>query len=269
MSKLSWSWSVSLALVSLMSSSARADEGETTTSLVDRPAPTPGTVTKAEAAAGTFLPFTQTGVVDFRRAFAAGFAGYDTARKSGSFEALAEVHLWGPIALRGGAVYTNAGASVRPSIGARVQALREGRHGVDGALGVFYRPEGLTEPEGEVESVLSIGRHVGPAYLAGNVLYGQDPEGNERDGELRLAAIGPATARLLVGFDSRLRFDLGSNAAKLAAHNEATFDVLAGPVASVVIGPVALSLQGGASGVRLQQHNSYGAFVMTGVGTAF
>jgi hypothetical protein len=56
--------------VFLLPSAARADDDGPTTSVVDRPASTQGTVTKAEAAAGTFLPFSQTGVVDSRRAFA-------------------------------------------------------------------------------------------------------------------------------------------------------------------------------------------------------
>jgi hypothetical protein len=224
--------------------------------------------TRATASLGAFLPFSQPAVLDQQRAYALGLGGYDSARHTGTFEAATEVRVWGPIALRGGAVYTNGDRTLRPSFGARLQLLRERRQGVDGAFGVFYRPEGLTEPEGEIESVLSIGAHAGQTYLLGNLLYGQDPEGNERDGELRLAALRPVWARFLLGFDARLRFDLGSNAVKLAQRHEATLDALIGPSATALVGPLALSLQGGGSALRLGQSTAYGAFVMMGIGTA-
>jgi len=221
------------------------------------------------ATAGAFLPFTQTAALDRQRAYASSVGGYDSARGTGSFEANAEVRLWGPIAVRGGAVYTVSGRQLRPSFGARVQVLHEGQHGVDGAFGVFYRPEGLTEPEGEIESAVSIGRHVGETYLLGNLLYGQDPEGNERDGELRLAALRPIRSRFLGGIDGRMRFDLGSQAARLAAHNEATLDAVLGPSLTALVGPVALSMHAGGSALRLQQQSTaFGAFVMFGLGTA-
>lgn len=237
--------------------------------MIDREAaPSMHELSKAETALGTFLPLSQAPTVEGRRAFVTGLGGHDNARNSASFEALTEVHVWGPFALRGGAVYTNAGRTLKPSFGARVGLLREGRHGVDGAFGVFYKPEGLTEPEGEIEGVVSLGRHLGATYLIGNLAYGQDPEGNERDGEVRVAAIRPVSEIVFVGFDGRTRFDLGSNAAKLAANHEATFDLLAGPLASIVLGPMALSLHGGVSSVRLAGHTSTGAFVLAGLGSA-
>jgi len=84
-------------------------------------------------------------------------------------------------------------------------------------------------------------------------LRGQDPEGNERVGEVRLALLEPFGACFLVGLDGRLRFDLGSQAAKLAQHNEPTMDAVAGPTILALLGPIAISAQGGAapSGCRV------------------
>jgi hypothetical protein len=111
---------------------------------------------------------------------------------------------------------------------------------------------------------------VGATYVLGNVAYGQDPDGNERDGELRFAAVRAAGTRVLAGLDSRLRLDLGSSAAKLALHREATLDVLVGPSAAVFVGPVALLAHAGGSAVRFQGANvQYGVFAMAGAGTAF
>jgi hypothetical protein len=222
------------------------------------------------ASVGAFLPLSQAASIEGVRAYAVGLAGYDSARQTGTFEASTEVRLFGPVSVRGGAVYTSSTRSLRPSFGARVQALREARAGVDLSLGAFYRPEGLTEPEGEIESVLSVGRHVGSSYLLGNLLYGQDPDGHERDGEVRLAALRPVGPRWIVGLDSRGRFDLGSDRTILAQHMESTFDAVAGPLVTAVLKPVALSLQAGGSATRMPLANTrYGAFVMTGIGTAF
>jgi hypothetical protein len=203
------------------------------------------------------------------KAQAFGLGGYDTARKAGVFEANAEVRIWGPISVRGGAVHTTGSDTLRPTFGARFQALRESVHGFDGSVGVFYRPEGLTEPEGEIEAVFAAGMHLGRTYAVANVLYGQDPEAQERDGEVRLAALHPVGERLFLGVDSRLRFDLGSDSAKLAAHGEPTLDVLGGPAATLLLGPVALLAQGGASAIRLQGATRVGGFVLGGLGAAF
>jgi hypothetical protein len=228
-------------------------------------APPPARVERT-AATGGFLPLTQTASLDGQSAIGMATGGYDGSRRAGLFEAAAEVRLWGPLAVRGGAVYTGDDRRLRPSFGARVQALHESRHGVDGAVGVFYRPEGLTEPEGEIEAAVSAGAHLGATYLLGNLVYGQDGEGRERDGELRVAGLRPVTSRLLLGFDGRLRFDLGSNK---PGRSEPTLDVLVGPAATFLVGPVALLLNGGASTLRVHGAGATGAFVLGGLGTSF
>jgi hypothetical protein len=221
--------------------------------------------TRNSAGTGAFLPFTLAATVEKQAAVGSAIGGYDGAHGAGVFEAAAEVRVWGPVALRGGAVYASTSDRLRPSLGARVQALRESRHGVDGAVGVAYRPEGFTEPEGELEAVFSLGSHLGATYLLGNLAYGQDPEGNERDGEVRLAALHPV-GPLFLGGDARARFDLGSAAAK----NEARLDAVVGPMASVVVGPVSLLVQGGASALKLRgAPTRIGALVLGGVGASF
>jgi hypothetical protein len=217
------------------------------------------------AATGGFLALTHSATLEGPAAHGFASGGYDSARGASMFEAVAEARIWGPLAVRGGVVYTGD-ARLRPSAGARVQALRERRHGLDGTLGVFYRPEGLTEPEGEIEAVVALGGHLGGSYLAGNLVYGQDPEGRERDGEVRLSVVAPALSRLHLGLDGRVRFDLGSAA---RGPDDATLDALAGPAAAVSLGPIALLLQGGGSALRLDTRTRYGAFVMGGAGTIF
>jgi hypothetical protein len=226
-------------------------------------------VVSRSAGAGSFLPLTQAAAVQGQGAHGVATGGYDGARGAAMFEAAAEVGIWGPLAVRGGAVYTGSDRRLRPSLGARIQALTEARHGIDGALGVFYRPEGLTEPEGEVETVLSAGAHLGRTYLLANVVYGQDPEGNERDGEVRLAGQRPVGERLFLGIDGRLRFALGTPPAGSRAAGEPTLDLMLGPAATVVVGRLALLVHGGASALRAHSAGAYGAFLVGGLGTSF
>jgi len=217
------------------------------------------------AASGALLPFTSGAPLQDQRAVGAAFGGYDSTRQAALFEVAAEARIWRGLSLRGGAFYTASTDTLRPSFGARYQLLSESRAGFDGSLGVFYRPEGLTEPEGEIETVLSAGRHLGRTYLLANLVYGQDPEANERDGEVRIAALRPVGSLLFLGLDGRVRFDMGSKPTKL----EAKLDAIAGPVATVLAGPVALTLQGGASALRLKDSTSYGAVVLGGLGSSF
>jgi hypothetical protein len=225
--------------------------------------------TRQSASAGRLLVHTHPAALDGQAALVSALGGYDSARRTGLFEAAAEVRVWGLLSVRGGAVYTSGDGRLRPSFGGRLQLLAESARGLDGAIGVFYRPEGLTEPEGELEAVVSAGRHAGETYLAANLVYGQDPEGNERDGELRLAAVHPLAERLLLGLDGKLRFDLGSDRARQAHRGEPRLDAVAGPLLTLFVGPVAILAQAGASAVAFSDRTAFGAFVVSGLAGAF
>src|SRR4029079_84205 len=152
--------------------------------------------------------------------------------------ATAEVRVWGPFALRGGAEDSPVRKEPRPTLGGRVQLLHQERHGIDGSLSVFYRPEGFTEPEGEIETFVSLGRRFDRLTVLGNLVYGQDPEGHERDGEVRFASLY-AAGRWTFGVDSRLRFAIGTQKSAMA-QAEPRFDLLAGPRSSAPVGSGAL-----------------------------
>ena len=81
---------------------------------------------------------------------------------------------------------------------------------------------------------MSVGRRFGRYSVLGNLVYGQDPEGHERDGEIRAAALG-ALGRWTLGLDSRFRFAIGSQQTAMA-RAEPSFDLFGGPVAGAVVG---------------------------------
>lgn len=231
------------------------------------PTPAPGGATRS-AEAGMFLPFTLASRVDTQAAFVTTLSGYDSARKSALLEGATEIHLWGPIAVRAGAVYTDAANTLKPTFGLHVQALSQERHGVDASAAVVYKPEGFSEGEGEVEAIFTVGRRAGRLGMFANLVYGQDPEAAERDGEVRLAALYSLRERLQAGLDTRFRFDLGSDPGKRRAKLEADYDLIAGPTASLTLGPVALIGQAGVSAVRVTNLN-VGAIALGGLGAAF
>jgi hypothetical protein len=218
-------------------------------------------------ASGDFSALTLPARVGATQAFAWGMGGYDSGRKGPLADSAVEVHVWGPLALRAGATYGNDTQRMRPSAGARLQLLRQEKAGVDGALSVFFKTEGFTEAEGEIETFASIGRTFDRVSVIGNLVYGQDPEGNERDGETRLSAFYRG-GRFALGVDSRVRFAVGTQHGKAAAI-EPTFDATGGPTATAMVGPLALFAEAGPSAFRLGGATSVGVAVFGGVGSAF
>lgn len=218
---------------------------------------------------GNFLPLTLTPTVSRVHALAAGYGGYDSAQSGARLESFAEAHIYGPFALRFGAQSRNLNQSVSPSVTGRVQLLSEADHGFDGAVSLAYKAEGFDEPEGEVELVLAAARSVGRWRLIGNLGYGQDPEGRERDGELRGAFLCRLGSIYYLGLDARGRFDLGSERAHLRARNEPTFDLDVGPVLNLALGPIALGVHGGLSVLQRVDGDAQAGFVaLGGLGTA-
>lgn len=216
---------------------------------------------------GAFSGLTMPARVGSTRAFAWGFGGYDSTRSGAIFDSAAEVALWGPVALRGGATYSNDTNRMRPSVGARVQLLRQDRHGIDGSVSIFFKTEGFTEGEGEIETFASIGKTFEEFSLVGNLVYGQDPEGNERDGELR-AMIFHTRGRFSLGVDGRARFAIGTQHGK-AASVEPKFDATGGPLATVVLGAFALFAEVGPSALSLGGGTKVGVSGFGGVGSTF
>ena len=226
--------------------------------------------TARTAEAGGFLPLALSPQVGVTSSAASSVAGYDSAARVPVLSAYAEARLFGPLALR---FASSVGASAKklgPGIAARVQFLREETHGVSASASVGYKAEGFTEPEGEIETALAIGRRFGTVLLVGNVLYGQDAEGNERDGELSLSAMLRLTRWAHLGVDTRGRLDLGSRRAALAAAGEPQYALAAGPTASFVLGPVTLVAHAGAAVFRRSdQGTAAGVVALGGAGTAF
>lgn len=219
---------------------------------------------QASAQAGTFLPLTDSAQTGAHRGYVLVRGGYDWARGSIQSDARVEATLLPWLAIRGGPIYTQHPERFRPFIGVRAQALSQTDHGLDLGFGLAYQPEGFTEAEGEIELTVALGRHFGRLGTFANVVYGQDPEARERDGEVRLAALYELAAPLQAGLDARLRVDLGSEPEVRKAEGEAEWDLLVGPTLSYAAGSIATLVHAGLSAVD-RAPARYGAFVLLGV----
>ena len=217
---------------------------------------------------GSFLPETLSARIGSTKLFAYGSGGYDSSRGGPLIDSAVEASVWGPFALRFQAVYGNNTDKMRPSIAGRVQLLRQERQGLDGALTVFFKTEGFTETEGELEVFASLGRRFEQLSLIGNLVYGQDPEGNERDGEVHAAAFRQHKW-LMYGIDSRVRFAIGMQHGH-AATTEPVFDFMAGPIATAATGMGALFAQVGPSAFQLDNGPTHvGVAALAGLGAAY
>jgi hypothetical protein len=221
-------------------------------------------------AAGTYMPLSLAPDIEPKTVQAAAEGGYDGARDAGTLRSFAQATIYGPLALRLGAASTHAGR-IAPLVGARAQLLNQPAHGVAFAASLFYKAEGFTELEGEIEGVLSVARRFDAWLLLSTLAYGQDPEGHERDAEVSLACLLSLSRVAHVGLDARGRFGFGEEEAEGESREaEPASDLQAGPVLNLALGPVVLSAHAGASAVRREDETTrVGLVAAAGLGSAF
>ncbi len=140
----------------------------------------------------------------------------------------AEALVLGRITIRAGVEY-DAGKT-RPSASASYLFF-DPEHSAIGLLaGLAYKPEGLTEPDGEFEGTVALSHKFGDALGSASVTYGQDADFKEHDAEIALAAVEPLSKSVALGGVTRARSGLGS-----AKDLGARWDGLAGGLARMQI----------------------------------
>jgi hypothetical protein len=205
------------------------------------------------------------------RATATAWGGYDGAKRSPLLTATAEVRIAGRVVLVAGAGYTAdmpSAPQFRPQIGLRAQFLDQAKHGIDGGASLMYRQDLFSNEEGFFQGVVALERRQGRVRLVGNVLYGQDGEGDDHDGEVRVAALYEARPGLLVGADTRYRHDLFSSDPNRFARNRPEYEAAAGPTISYTRGSWAVMAETGFSAVRTTTTQT-GVIALGGVASSF
>jgi hypothetical protein len=227
---------LSLALSSTWSSVSRADDDDAAsgTPIAARPSAdddvfTPGLTHAAAHGRGAMV----------------GTVSYSGASDKTTLDLNGEVQVLGPLRLV--LRVDNVTDTARPGIGAAVQFLDEAKHGAAASAYFTYKAEGFTEPEGELELMVSLGKQLGPARGTFNLAYGQDPEARERDGEVALGVHVEPMRGLFAGVMGRYRDALGSDGDKGTG---VVRDVLGGASATFVVGRFGVTALAGFTGVE-------------------
>ena len=156
---------------------------------------------------------------------------------------------------------------LRGELGVRAQFVFEADAGFDLAAGLAYLDEGFNLRPAVVPS-LAASAHLGSVLLLGNVAYGHGLADEERFGALRLAALQPLSQALRIGLDSALELDLELDEDE--PEGEPQVVLQGGPIATLALGNVALSAQGGVSLVQLRFESArLGGLALVGAGGAF
>jgi hypothetical protein len=198
---------------------------------------------------GAFLPFTVGASTS--AAYGRILSGYDGARSAFVYDGIADAHIVGGLAVRAGYASSDLSGHASALLGGRFQFLSQRQHALDLSAGLFYMPQDL-EGEGLVKASLFLGRNLGAVRLFANLGYGQDPEADDGRGELALGFLVPMVPALSLGLDARTRARVFTSDEKHDGIYEPIFDVIAGPVAHYVLGPVVITGHAGWSSVVVQ-----------------
>src|SRR5262249_30769118 len=134
-------------------------------------------------------------------------AGYDGAQQRAQATGVVEAALIPHLAIFTGATYgeETRGAS-RPTIGAAYQLLDPRAAAIGLRVSTAYKPEGFSEPEGEIESMVIASRLISGDVARSFAAYGTDPDGNESDVELGAGYMHRLATNWVVGATTRYRY---------------------------------------------------------------
>ncbi len=148
----------------------------------------------------------------------------------------------------------------RPAMGVAYQLI-DPRHGDYGArLSLSYKPEGFTEPDGEIESVLVGSRQILGGVARAMLAYGQDVDRKESDAEAGVSLVERVAPNVVVGGTFRYRRGL------MVKAGEPSWDLIGGAITGLAFGRSRLELLVGADGIRYTT-DQWGIVGLLSIGT--
>jgi hypothetical protein len=254
---------IGLALGSGFSGSARAEPTDEL-DVADAPAAYRADMTR-------MLPNTTSALVGTTPALTAAWAGYDGAAQTPVMSLGTEVRLVGRLAIVAGVAYGNAhvsDAGLRPQLGVRLQILQQRTSGVDASAAFTFREDRFTSEDGLYQGELAVGRSFGETSTVVNLLYAQDGEGDDHQGELRLAAARRIWGGLHVGAEGRYMHSLASTDPHRNAFGTPSMEAMAGPVVAFMTGGWGFLAEVGVA-MRQTSRLDTGVTTLGGVARAF
>jgi hypothetical protein len=199
-----------------------------------------------------------------------GWAGYNSATNAPVFTSTAEAWIVPRFSLVAGFGTTpQPGAtSVRAQGGARVFVLDQQRHGVNAGIAFLYRQDRFANEDGMLEWSAMVSRRFGATLALANLVYAQDGEGDDREGEIRLIGMHDLGSGLHLGLDNRVRRSLGSSDPHRSQHSNPTLEFNAGPLLAYTMGRWSLMSEAGISGQKVDRLRT-GMLVLGGVGASY
>lgn len=188
-------------------------------------------------------------------AVALAWGGYDDGMHAPVAVFRSEIRLMSRLVLMAGAGYSvpnalgQGGGSFRPEIGGRVQILDQGESYLNLSAGLLFREDRFGAEDGMFQGIVAASRRVGRTSVLVNVVYSQDGEGDDHEGEARLAVIRDLGAHLHLGLDGRGSHSLASTDPKRTIVGTPVGQAFAGPLAAVTFGPIALLAEAGLDSV--------------------
>jgi hypothetical protein len=201
---------------------------------------------------------------------ASGWGGYDGATSNPVATATAEAWLIPRLSLMAGFGSTTQPGDVRLRAegGLRLMVLDQRRHGINATIGFVYRQDRFANEEGTLEWSALLSRRFGATLALARLLYAQDGEGDDHEGEFRVAGLHDIGRKLLVGIDGRVRASLGSSDPHRAEHANPTLEFNVGPLVAYNINRWSVMAEAGLSGQKVDQLRT-GMLVLGGLGAAF
>ena len=220
------------------------------------------------ARTGVTSPLLLDATLSSDRALVIGSGSYDTARSAALFDSAAEVRVRGPFALRADVTYRDDTRRMRPTPAHACSS--SGRpHMASMARSVASsKRRALTRRRARSRRRSRLAADSNHLYLLGNITYGQDPEGDERDGGLRAAALA-ATGPAVIGLEARGRSAIGAQHGTNSAV-EPRLDFVGGAVGMMTVNSFVLFAEVGPSAFKLQATNlRWGVASLAGVCAVF
>jgi hypothetical protein len=218
-----------------------------------------------------FLAVTSSAVTGASAATTAAWGGYDAAARTPLFSVGTELRVVRRVSLVAGVAYgaaSAADAGLRPQLGARIQVLGQAASGVDATVGFLFRQDRFTAEDGLYQGSLALGRAFGETSLVANLVYAQDGEGDDHEGEVRLAGLRRVRGGLHVGMEGRYMRSLDSTDPHRMENGTPSMEALAGPLVAYMAGGWAFVAEAGVSSRRTSRLDT-GVTALGGIGTTF